>query len=99
MLAAVAGILAQRHPLPGLLLLVLVLLLDRPRGTSPARIPAFFLAFVCAFAYSAWRSPQAPPVPDWLRLAACATQDSRGETRPPDPTRIRARVESSVPLW
>ena len=94
-----AGILAQRHPGPGLTLLGLVWLLDWPRAFSRRRSLAFFLAFFCAFAYAAWRSPQAPPVPEWLRKAASAVEDAGRELRPPEPVRIRARVENSMPLW
>lgn len=99
LLAAVAGILAFRHPGPGLTLLALVWLLDLPRAKRPGRILLLILAFAGAFAYAGLRTPQAPPIPAWLAENAAPTQIRNGKEQAPKPLRVRARVVSATPLY
>lgn len=98
LLAAVAGVLAFRHPSPGLVLLGLVWLLDLPRSGTPGRVFLLALAFVGAFAYAGLRTPDAPPVPAWLAENAAPTQMRDGKERPPEALRVRARVINGAPL-
>ena len=98
LLAAVAGVLAFRHPGPGLVLLGLVWLLDLPRSGSPGRVFLLALAFAGAFAYAGLRTPDAPSVPLWLAESAAPTQLRDGKERPPEALRVRARVLSATPL-
>ena len=94
LLAGIAGILAQRFPVPGLVLLALVWLLDLPRTASWPRTFLYLSAFCLAFGYAAWRTPAPEPVPDWLR-AATAVVDAEGKaSRPSGALRIQARVLS-----
>ncbi|MCL1939429.1 MAG: DNA internalization-related competence protein ComEC/Rec2 [Desulfovibrionaceae bacterium] len=94
LLAGIAGILAQRFPGPGLVLLALVWLLDLPRTASWTRTFFYLSVFCFAFGYAAWRTPAPEPVPDWLRVAS-AVVDARGKAaRPSGALRIQARVLS-----
>lgn len=98
LLAGVAGVLAMRHPWPGLVLLAVLWWLDRPRSASPGRALCLALAFVLALLYAHWRVPAAPHVPDWLAAASAIRENNRGERVAPKPLRIRVRVDSAVPL-
>ncbi len=91
LLGALAGILAERYPGPGLTLLALVWLLDLPRTRSLSRSLCFVLSFCCAFAYSTWSAPRPQPVPDWL-CAAVAVRGGAEEAASSQALRVHARV-------
>ncbi|MDR2604079.1 MAG: ComEC/Rec2 family competence protein [Desulfovibrio sp.] len=93
-----AGISAFREPAFGLLALVTVILLDLPRSRNAPRLCCLGAAFVAAFAWTGLRAPTAPEFPQWAAQASALREDARGELRPPHPVRIRAVVDSSVPL-
>lgn len=102
LLAAVAGILAFRHPAQGAVLLVLVWLLDMPRGrTLSLRFRNSFLlvaVFACAFAYTSLREPVEPELPAWLAPGVLLALGENGEYLPSEPVAFRARVESYTPV-
>ena len=98
LLGGISGILAMRHPVPGLTLLILVWLLDWPRTRSVCKAAACISAFVLFLVYAGWRSPEPPPVPDWLQAAAYPVRNAEGESRPAGAVRIRARVVSCTLL-
>ena len=102
LLAGVAGVLATREILPGLLLFVLTWWLDLPRTSvrNKAYQHTLLLAvtFCLAFGYACWRTPAAPPVPLWLTAATTPAPDSNDDERMPGPVRIRAQVQSCTPL-
>lgn len=102
LLAAVAGILAFRHPAQGAVLLVFVWLLDMPRGkTLSLRFRNSLLlvsVFACAFAYTSLREPVEPELPAWLAPGVLPALKENGENLPPQPVVFRARVESRTPV-
>ncbi|MDR2489236.1 MAG: ComEC/Rec2 family competence protein [Desulfovibrio sp.] len=97
-LAAVAGVLAFRHPGPGFVFLGLIWLLDLPRSGMPGRTALLVSAFAGAVSYAALREPSPPDVPAWLAKASAPAQLRDGEKQPPATVRIRGLVCSSTPL-
>ena len=97
LLAAVAGVLAFRHPGPGFLLLSLVWLLDLPRSGKPGRVFLIVLAFAGAFGYAYAREPLPPPVPGWLAEASAPSRLIDGREKPPPAGRVRGRVVEVTP--
>ena len=91
LLGGIAGILAERHPGPGMVLFALVWLLDFPRIRFWPRSLVFVLSFCCAFAYTSWQTPLAEPVPGWLRTAAEPDGASKAD-RSRETLRIRGTV-------
>ena len=98
LLAAVAGVSASRHPVPGCVFLGLVWLLDLPRSWQPVRMLVLALAFIGAMAYAGFRGPSPPPVPAWLAEASAPAQMRDGREKPPPPLRVRGKVLDCTPL-
>lgn len=98
LLAGVGGILAFRHPWPGLFLLCAVIALDLPRSARPARLVCLLCVFTAAFLYTDFREPAPPRPPNWLERAASLVEDGKGELRPAGPVEVRAKVAEAQPL-
>lgn len=99
LLAAMAGILAWRHPGPGLLLFALIVCLYKPPARLPTRFFCLAAAFAAACCYTSLREPTQPPVPPWLERAAFGGNATlSGSLKPPAPFAVRADVAGQTPL-